>query len=340
MNLLKKISIGIAGIIILFGIYLYTLLFQSNTHFLSSEIYFYVPTGTSYAQLISSLEKENILNDVAKFDKIAQKFNLPKEVHAGKYLIKKGMGNFSILRMLKGGRQAPVKIVIHKLRTKEDIIRKLCAQLEADSISMMRLFHDTVFLQHYAIDSNQVQCIIMPDTYQFYWNTTAKKAIEKIAKNYQKFWTNERKEKANQRNLKITEVITLASIVEEETNKPEDKLNIASTYLNRLKKGMPLQADPTVKFAVSDFSIKRVLQRHTAFPSPYNTYRIQGLPPGPICTPSKSTIDAVLDAPETNYYYFCAREDLKGFSNFAATYEEHLQNAKRYQQALNARGIK
>ena len=135
-------------------------------------------------------------------------------------------------------------------------------------------------------------------------------------------------------------MITLASIVEEETNKPEDKLNIASTYLNRLKKGMPLQADPPVKFAVSDFSIKRVLQRHTAFPSPYNTYRIQGLPPGPICTPSKSTIDAVLDAPETNYYYFCAREDLKGFSNFAATYEEHLQNAKRYQQALNARGIK
>ncbi|HPI54989.1 MAG TPA: endolytic transglycosylase MltG, partial [Chitinophagaceae bacterium] len=164
--------------------------------------------------------------------------------------------------------------------------------------------------------------------------------LDKIGRNYLKFWTAERKAKAAKQSMTQAQIITLASIVEEETNIPEDKLKIASTYMNRIHLGMPLQADPTLKFAVNDFTLRRLLTVHTQVNSPYNTYVHAGLPPGPICTPSMKTIDAVLDAPKTTYLYFCAREDFKGYSNFASTYAEHQQNARRYQAALNARGIK
>lgn len=250
------------------------------------------------------------------------------------------MGNFTIVQMLKGGKQIPVKLVINKLRTKDDIVRKICHSLEADSNELRMLFKDSSFLSTYGIDSNQIQVIVMPDTYQFYWNTNSKKAMEKIAKNYLKFWTKDRKDKAMKLNLSLPQIMTLSSIVEEETNMEDDKPIIASTYLNRLRKGMPLQADPTLKYAVGNFMLKRLTEVQMRSSSPYNTYRNKGLPPGPICTPAITTIDATLDAPATDYLYFCAREDLNGYSNFSTTYAEHLINAKKYQQALNKRGIR
>ena len=322
------------------AIYLYVLLFGSNTGDFGNKTFLFIPTGSSYAELLKNMDTNHVVKNIQSFDKMAQRIGLSSSVHAGKYQIKAGMGNFTIAQMLKGGKQIPVKLVINKLRTKDDIVRKVCGSLEADSNEMRTLFSDTSFLSKYEIDSNQIQAIILPDTYQFYWNTGSRKAMEKIAKNFMKFWTNDRKLKAKKLDLTIAQVITLASIVEEETNMEEDKPKIASTYINRLRKGMPLQADPTLKYAIGDFSLKRLFEGHMKFPSPYNTYRNVGLPPGPICTPTGNTIDAILDAPATDYLYFCAREDLKGYSNFAATYAAHLVNAKKYQEALNRRGIR
>lgn len=337
---MKKFIIPILLLVILVIGYVLYVLFSSNTSAFGDKATLYIPTGSSYEQVIQKLSEQHILKDLASFESMASRFGYTKQVKPGKYEIRQGMGNFTLVNMLKGGKQVPVKLVINKLRTKKDIIRKICSQLEADSNDVEALLRDSNFLAKYQIDSNQLQCMILPDTYQFFWNTDAKKALEKIGRNYLKFWTSERKAKASKQGMTQAEIITLASIVEEETNIQEDKLKIASTYMNRLRIGMPLQADPTLKFAVNDFTLRRLLTVHTQVNSPYNTYVNRGLPPGPICTPSMKTIDAVLDAPKTTYLYFCAREDFKGYSNFASTYEEHQQNAKRYQAALNARGIK
>ncbi len=197
-------------------------MFRSNTQDFGEKKYIYIPTGSRYQDLLTNLKNNQVLNDVESFDQMSSRLGLVDDIHPGKYEIRQGMGNFTIVKMLKGGKQVPVKLVINKLRTKNDIIRKICTQLEADSVQLRSLLHDPAFLAQYEIDSNQIQCAILPDTYQFYWNTDAKKAFEKIAKNYTKFWTNERKLKASKLNMTRAQVITLASIVEEETNKEED----------------------------------------------------------------------------------------------------------------------
>ena len=336
----KKILLYPLILIALFCIYILYTLFNSNTNFDEQQKFIYVPTGSNYDNLLTNLKEQQCLKSIPSFERLADKMNLKNHIHPGKYKIENGMGNYSIVAMLRSGKQHPVKLVINKLRTKQDLIRKISKQLEADSNELKKLFSDNEFLKKFEIDSNQIQCLIIPDTYEFKWNTDAKKTIEKLAKGAASFWNNERLAKAKKMNMSKVQIITMASIVEEETNKKEDKYKIASTYLNRIKRAMPLQADPTCKFAVGDFAIKRVLKIHTQAKSPYNTYQIKGLPPGPICTPSKETIDAVLNAPQTDYIYFCAREDLKGYSNFAKNYQEHLANAKKYQEALNKRGIK
>jgi len=182
-------------------------------------------------------------------------------------------------------------------------------------------------------------CLIIPDTYEFYWNTSADKTLQKLGKYYNEYWTAERKQKAGDHKLTQSQAIIIGSIVEEETNKNDEKGNVASVYMNRLNKNMKLQADPTVKFAVGDFAIRRITSAHLQNASPYNTYMYSGLPPGPICTPSKKTMEAVLNAPETQYIYFCAKEDFSGYHNFSTNYAEHMRNARLYQKALNARNI-
>lgn len=339
MNLKKIITYALIPIALI-AIYILFTLFSSNTNFDDKHKFFYVPSNSTYEMLLANLKEQNCLKNISSFESLANKMNLKNNIHAGKYKIENGMGNYSIVSMFRGGKQVPVKLVINKLRTKNDIIRKISKQLEADSNELKTLFSDNDFLKQYEIDSNQIQCLIIPDTYEFKWNTDAKKVIEKLAKGASKFWNDERITKAKNMNMTKAQVVSMASIVEEETNIKEDKYKIASTYLNRIRIGMPLQADPTCKFAVGDFGLKRILKIHTEINSPYNTYKNQGLPPGPICTPSKETIDAVLDAPKTDYIYFCAREDFKGYSNFASSYAEHQANAKKYQEALNNRGIR
>lgn len=337
----KRSRTGLWIVLILLFLFGFTLfkVFGPNTGRLTKGEFLYVHTGSDYEQLKQSLSEGAFISDMWSFDLMARQLSLPSRVHPGKYKISAGMSNFKIIRMLRSGRQTPVKLTIHKLRTKHDLVKLISANLEADSNSVRNLLQDPSYLSQYQLDTNTAMCAILPDTYEFWWNTTADKAFKKIAKNYTRFWDNDRKEAASRHGLTPAEATIIASIVEEETNYANDKPLIASVYLNRKNKGMRLQADPTVKFAVGDFTIRRIAGPMLDNPSPYNTYKYAGLPPGPICTPSPGTINAVINAPKTTYLYFCAKEDFSGRSNFATTYDEQLKNARAYQQALDARGI-
>jgi UPF0755 protein len=334
----KRIFLWILLVAVLIGAFLAFEVFGPNTGSFSSGEYLYIRTGSDYEDVKKTLEDEEFVRDIRSFDLLAKKAGYDRKVRAGKYKIKKGMSNYAIVRMLRSGRQESVKLVINKLRTKNDFITLLSSKLEADSNVLRRMFSDPVYLSQFGLDTNTVMGSVLPDTYEFWWNTDADKAFRKILKYYTAYWDDARRQKAKAKGLTPMEVITVASIVEEETNNNAEKPTMASVYLNRLEKGMKLQADPTVKFAVGDFTLRRITtQIDTA--SPYNTYYVSGLPPGPICTPSKKSIESVINSPKTAYIYFCAKEDFSGSHRFAANYEDHLKNAALYQQALNARGI-
>jgi UPF0755 protein len=238
--------------------------------------------------------------------------------------------------MLRAGRQSPVNLVIIKLRTKEDLAKKIGDNFECDSISVSKFLYNTDSLSKFGLDTNIVMTSIIPNTYTFTWNTTPSKIFKKLYAEEEKFWTKDRIQKAKKLNLDKNQVYILASIVEEETNKQDDKGKIASVYINRMNKGMKLAADPTVKYAMRDFGLKRIYFKHLSYPSIYNTYQNAGLPPGPICTPSTKTIDAVLNEPTTDYLFFVAKSDFSGYSNFASDFTEHSKYAKQYQQALDS----
>jgi UPF0755 protein len=298
--------------------------------------YFYITTGENYEGVKSALHDLKIIQSEFWFNQVAKKLNYPKVVKAGRYEIKNGMSLFSLIRMLRAGNQVPVNLVINKIRTKEDLAQKVAANFECDSLSFISFLNNNDSIRKYNLDSNTLMTAVIPNTYSILWNTSPAKIFKKLYTDQEKFWNNERRSKATALNLTPKQVYTMASIVEEETNKEEDKGKIASVYINRIETGMKLEADPTVKFAMKDFGLKRILHKHLEYPSPYNTYLQTGLPPGPICTPSSKTIDAVLNAPQTNYIFFVARPDFNGYSNFATTYAEHLVFAKAYQNALDS----
>lgn len=297
--------------------------------------YFYISTGAPFQKVKSDLQEKEILSGTFFFDKIASQVKYDKNVKPGRYEIKKGMSVYSLLKMLKSGKQSPVRLVINKLRTKEDLARKIGQQFEADSLETIRFLGSNDSLKSYGVDSHSVMTLVIPNTYLINWNSNFRKIFNRLKDEQEKFWNKERTQKAAAINLTPQQVYTMASIVEEETNKLKDKGLIASVYMNRINKGMKLEADPTVKYAMRDFGLKRILYGHLSYPSPYNTYQNKGLPPGPISTPSAETIDAVLDAPSTDYIFFVAKPDFNGYSNFAATYTEHLKYAKEYQTALD-----
>lgn len=313
--------------------------FAPNTATFKHGPYLYIHTGDDYAKVKTALEEGNFLSSTLTFDMVAKAGGLATHIHPGKYKIDTGMSNYSIVRMLHAGKQVQVKVTINKLRTKQDLVNLLSGSLEADSLKLKALLNDNEYLSKFGLDSNTAMCAMMPNTYFFKWNTPADKAFAKIADSYLKFWDAEHIKDANAQGLTPAKVMIIASIVDEETILTEDKGKIASVYMNRLKKGMKLQADPTVKFAVNDFTIKRIAGPMLQSQSPYNTYVHEGLPPGPICTPSPSSVQSVLMAPKTNYLYFCAKEDFSGYSAFASTYEEQQKNARAYQKALDARNI-
>jgi len=335
----RKWLLPLLAILIATGLFAAFKVFGPNTGTFTDGEYLYVHTGSSFDAVMKGLEAGGFVHDMKTFKLLANEAGYPNHIHPGKYHIKHGMSSYNMIRMLRSGRQEPVKLVINKLRTKQDLVNIICHNLEADSTVLKQMLQDTTYLAQFGLDTNTAMCAIMPDTYDFFWNTTADKAFRKIEKNFTRFWTDERKAKAGAKSITPVQAIIVASIVDEESNKNDEKPNIASVYLNRLHKGIKLQADPTVKFAIGDFTIRRITGAHLAFQSPYNTYQNAGLPPGPICTPSPQSIDAVLNAPETNFIYFCAREDFSGYHRFAATDAEQAKNAKLYHDALNARGI-
>lgn len=298
--------------------------------------FLYIKTGSNYQAVKDSLLTNKMIKNPFWFDQVSKYADYPKKVKAGKYKVSNDMSLYHLVKMLRSGRQSPVNLVITKLRTKEDFAKKISDNFEIDSSSVMDFLNNNELLSHYDVDTNTVMTDVIPNTYTYTWNTPMKNIFKKLYAENQKFWNDERKEKANRLNLTPTQVYTLASIVEEETNKNEDKGKIASVYINRLKKGMKLAADPTVKFAMQNFGLKRIYHKHLEFPSPYNTYLNSGLPPGPICTPSIKTIDAVLNSTQTDYLFFVARPDFSGLSNFATNYQQHQVYAKAYQQALDS----
>jgi UPF0755 protein len=298
--------------------------------------YFYVKTGAAYSEVRQLLIDEKIVRNTFYFDLVSKKLKYPSLVKAGRYLVKDGSSIFNLLRMLRSGNQTPVNLTINKLRLKEDLAQKIAAGFECDSTSVMQVLTDAKTLKKYSVNDNTLMTVVIPNTYSMLWNSSAKKIIDKLYSEKEKFWNAERMAKAKALNFTPVQVYSLASIVEEETNKEDDKGKIASVYMNRMNSGMKLQADPTVKFAMKDFLLKRILLKHLTYDSPFNTYQHAGLPPGPICTPSVKTIDAVLNAPQTNFIYFVAKPDFNGYSNFASTYAQHMVFAKAYQNALDS----
>ncbi|MBA2562805.1 MAG: endolytic transglycosylase MltG [Chitinophagaceae bacterium] len=298
--------------------------------------YFYINTGAIYQNVKDSLIKKDIIKRQGLFDRMAKYLHYDRSVKAGKYMIPEGMSLVSLIRMLRAGNQSPVNLVITKLRTKEDLAQKIGVNFEQDSNMIIQFLNNTDSLFKYNLDTNTVLTAVIPNTYTFTWNSTPSRIFKKLFSEQEKFWNAKRKTSASALGLSVKEVYILASIVEEETNKLEDKGKMASVYINRMRAGMRLAADPTVKFALRNFGLKRIYFKHLAYSSPYNTYLNSGLPPGPICTPSIKTIDAVLAAPKTNYLFFVAKPDFSGYSNFASGYTQHLIYAKAYQNALDS----
>lgn len=302
--------------------------------------YFFIKTGSSYNEVRQALIDEKIIHNISFFDIVSKQLKYPSLVKAGRYQVKDGSSIFSLLRMLRSGNQTPVNLVINKLRLKEDLAQKIAANFECDSASVMEVFNNAETLKKYGVNENTLMTIVIPNTYSIMWNTSPQKIIDKLYTEKEKFWNPVRLAKARDMNLTPEQVYSMASIVEEETNKEADKGKIASVYMNRINKGIKLQADPTVKFAMKNFGLKRILLKHLAYESPFNTYLNAGLPPGPICTPSTKTIDAVLNAPQTDYIYFVAKPDWSGLSNFTSSDQEHMINARNYQHFLDSVNIK
>lgn len=298
--------------------------------------FLYIKTGATLDDVENELLDKGFI-DGSKWYGFAVKILRYKNVKPGRYKVTKGMSLIKLVRMLRAGDQQKVNLVITKLRLPESLAAKVAASFECDSATFMAYISNNDTLQKFGLNTNTVMAAVMPYTYSLNWNSSADKIFREIEAAYRKFWNAERKAKADSIHLTPLQVSALASIVEEETRVREDKYKIASTYLNRIRTSMKLQADPTVKFAMKDFTIKRVLGIHLKTDSPYNTYMYAGIPPGPICTPSVESLDAVLDAPKTEYLYFVASSKFDGSSVFTTNYSDHLKYAKEYQRELTRR---
>ncbi|RKR83621.1 UPF0755 protein [Mucilaginibacter gracilis] len=302
--------------------------------------YLYIRTGSNFSDVYKTIREQGIVRDSTTFMWAAHNKKYVNHVKPGRYRLKSGMSNRDLINMLMSGRQEAVKITLKNLRKKEDFAGYMAKKLEADSLSIINLLDSAEYEQKLGFTKDNIYAMILPNTYDFYWNSSPKKLLAHFYGAYQKFWTPERKQKAQAINLDPAQVSTLASIVDAEATYDAEMPAIAGLYLNRLKKGMKLESDPTVIFAANDFTIHRVLNKQLAIVSPYNTYMYKGLPPGPVMMPSINAIKAVLDYQHNDYIYMCAKEDFSGYHNFATTMAQHLINAHKFQKALNERNIK
>jgi UPF0755 protein len=299
----------------------------------------YIPTDSDYAQVLDSIESILIIKDIKIFDWIAKKKNYPARIKPGRYIVEAGCSYIDLVNMLRAGRQTPVNVTFNNIRTLQDLAGKAGRQIEADSLEIIQFLGDP---ENYSADGfteENIISVFLPDTYEMFWNTSGEGFYRRMLREYRSFWNEERLAKAREKNLNPIEVSILASIVDDEAAKAAEKPRIAGVYINRLKRGIPLQADPTIKFALNDQKITRILSKHLMIESPYNTYRNKGLPPGPISCPSLQGINAVLDAEKHDYLYFAAKADFSGLHNFSSTLSQHNRYAAEYQRELNRRRI-
>lgn len=319
---------------------LYHAIYQPNV-FLGERktTHIFVPTGSSFNDVKTILYENGMIINTNTFEWLAEKKNYRNNIRPGRYLIHEDMGNNELINLLRSGEQDPVMVTFNNIRLKEQLAGNIASQIEADSLAIINLLNDPVYLEQYNMTPETSKLLFIPNTYEFFWNTSAEQLLTRMHREYNTFWNEQRREKAQKINLTPEEVGTLASIIQLETSRPDELPRVAGVYINRLKRNMRLQADPTVIFAVGDYSIRRVLNRHLETDSPYNTYKYAGLPPGPIALPEQRVIDGVLNYENHEYLYFCAKDDFSGYHAFARTYSQHLANARRYQNALNQRQI-
>lgn len=344
MNLKKLIAVvAVAGLVIagIVAFYVYNKAFTPNTTFVQKEVFVYVPTNATYQEAKEAISP--FVKDMDKFDFVANQRKYSNNVKSGKFLLKQNMTSFDMIRALR--LNVPVKVAFNNQESLEKLADRLADQLEPSTQEIVAAFTNDAFLKENNFTKENILAMFIPNTYEFYWNTSADKLADKMAKEYRKFWNVERQAKAQNKNLTPVEVSVLASIVHKETAKADERPRVAGVYLNRMKTGMPLQADPTVIFAIKqqsgDFDqvIKRVFHNDLLIDSPYNTYKYAGLPPGPIAMPDISAIDAVLNAENHDYIYFCASPDKPGYHTFASNYTQHQVNARKYAAWVNKLGI-
>lgn len=301
--------------------------------------YIHIPRNATYNDVVKQLTDSAFLVNPESFKWVAEKKKYDQKVKSGRYKLRNGMSNSQLVNILRSGKQETIRITINKFRSLKSLAELVGTKIEAEPNEIYKLLTNNHFLQQYGLNKETAYALFIPDTYYFEWGTSAEEFLNRMNTERNKFWNEQRTNKAKDAKMSPVEVYTLASIVEEETNKDSEKPDVAGVYINRLHRGMPLQADPTVKFALNNFEIKRILNKHLQTDSPYNTYKNKGLPPGPICTPSKNTIDAVLNYNKHKYLYFCAKDDFSGYHTFANTLIEHNKNAEKYRKALNKRKI-
>lgn len=335
--------IGVIATSVLFtslSFYFYQAFFSPNTLVDSdAPALLKISQDANFKQVSDSLIQKGIVNDLVTFSFVAKIMDYQEAVKPGLYKINPKMSNRELVRLLRSGQQTPVNITFNNVRTKRDLAEKITRNLEIETDDFLEILEDSAYAAKFGLKEETVLSLFIPNTYEVYWNVTAVDLFDRMYKEHNRFWTEERKAKAAKLGMDPTEVSTLASIVQAETAKADERPKVAGVYINRLKRNMPLQADPTLIFAIGDFEIKRVLNVHKEIESPYNTYKYTGLPPGPINLPDISALEAVLNPQNHSYLYFCAKEDFSGYHAFATNLKDHMINARRYQQALNAARI-
>lgn len=345
MDLKKYIKNGALVLItsaLVFGIIVLKNVFSENTKFTENEIYVQIPTDADYAKVKEIITP--LIQDMDRFEMVAEKSNYSGNIKSGRFLFTKGMNSYELVKSLRSN--IPVNLAFNNQERLEDFAGRVGSQIEADSLSLLTSFKDSVFLKENGFTNENILAMFIPNTYEIYWNTSAVKFRDKMIKEYRNFWNSERTNKATKQGLTPIEATILASIVHKESVKKDERPRIAGVYLNRMKLGMPLQADPTVIFAIkkqtNDFKqiIKRVFYNDLFLSSPYNTYKVIGLPPGPIAMPDITALEAVLNPEKNDYIYFCASVTRFGYHEFAATLPEHNINAKKYSDWIISQGVK
>lgn len=332
---MKKLFLYAAVLIVALALIFAWLIFGPATNFEAKSKYLYIKGNGDIKEQVQE-QLSAIIGGGAMFNFVASQAGMWGRLKPGRFEIKKGESVYNIVRTLRNNTQSPVKLVINKLRIKEDLAKLLAKNFAIDSAIAIQFLNSNDSLMQLGADTNTLFTSIIPDTYLFNWTTPLPGILKRVQREGENFWNkNNRLEKTAAAGLTSAQVYIIASIVEEETNKADDKGKIASVYINRMNKGMPLAADPTIKYALKDFSIKRIYYYQLKVVSPYNTYINKGLPPGPVCTPSQNTLDAVINAPKTDFLFFVATSDFSGYSHFSNNFAEHDRYAKEYQKALN-----